>query len=295
MNTQRLKTFLILADCLNVTETANRLFCTQPAVSIQIKKLEDEMGCILFERLNNRLFLTEKGRIFRQYAMQVLRTLEVAYEHLHQYDDPHFGKINFGASHFVGVYFLPQIIAQYKQRHPQVEVSMDILPSQQLIQRLENNEVEFLVMSDQVQFEPNVYHSYTFLHDHLILVVSPQHHLAQQKSCLLQQLSQEILLIKPYHSATRKFLLQHLSVAQINNLNLMEINSLEGIKQCVMQNLGVAIVSKLAVKNELALGLLVEVEICDMQFKRRIHYIHHKAKYLSPALQQFLEILRKYE
>ncbi|MGY4678226.1 LysR family transcriptional regulator [Ursidibacter arcticus] len=291
MNLNQLKTFMVLSECLNVTETAERLFCTQPSVSIKIRKLEESLNTVLFERINNRLYLTEQGKIFRAYVEKVLSTLETSIEHIHQYDDPNYGKIIVGASHFVGVYLLPKVIAQYKKLSPNVELKIEILSSQQLIQGLDNHKIDFLIMSDQVYFDPQRYISHTFFRDELILIASPLNKLANIKSCHFNELSKEQLIIKPNLSETRKFLFQHFTQAQINELNIMEINSLEGIKHCVMHNLGISIVSKLSVVNELRTNLLVEIPLQEFQFKRGINYIFQQDKYISPAMSRFIALL----
>ncbi|KYK87118.1 LysR family transcriptional regulator, partial [Aggregatibacter actinomycetemcomitans serotype d str. SA2200] len=288
MNINQLKTFIVLADCLSVTETSKRLFCTQPAVSIKIRKLEETLNTVLFERINNRLYLTEQGKIFYSYAEQIISTLEMSVEHLHKYDDPNYGKIIIGASHFVGVYLLPQVIAEYRKLSPNVELRLEILSSQQLIQGLENHSIDFIIMSDQIYFDPQKYDANRFLSDELILIVPPDHVLATYESCHFEQLCDELFIIKPKNSQTRKFLLQQFSKDQISLLKFMEINSLEGIKRCVMNGLGVSIISRFSVENELKMGMLKAVELDGFQFKREINYIYHKEKRLSSAIGRFI-------
>ena len=291
MNINQLKTFIVLADCLSVTETSKRLFCTQPAVSIKIRKLEETLNTVLFERINNRLYLTEQGKIFYSYAEQIISTLEMSVEHLHQYDDPNYGKIIIGASHFVGVYLLPQVIAEYRKLSPNVELRLEILSSQQLIQGLENHSIDFIIMSDQIYFDPQKYDVNRFLSDELILIVPPDHVLATYESCHFEQLCDELFIIKPKNSQTRKFLLQQFSKDQISLLKFMEINSLEGIKRCVMNGLWVSIISRFSVENELKMGMLKAVELDSFQFKRGINYIYHKEKRLSSAIGRFIGLL----
>ncbi|EHK90450.1 LysR family transcriptional regulator [Aggregatibacter actinomycetemcomitans] len=291
MNINQLKTFIVLADCLSVTETSKRLFCTQPAVSIKIRKLEEALNTVLFERINNRLYLTEQGKIFYSYVEQIISTLEMSVEHLHQYDDPNYGKIIIGASHFVGVYLLPQVIAEYRKLSPNVELRLEILSSQQLIQGLENHSIDFIIMSDQIYFDPQKYDVNRFLSDELILIVPPDHVLAAHESCCFEQLCDELFIIKPKNSQTRKFLLQQFSKDQISMLKFMEINSLEGIKRCVMNGLGVSIISRFSVENELKMGMLKAVELDGFQFKRGINYIYHKEKRLSSAIGRFIGLL----
>lgn len=292
MNFTQLKTFVVLAECLNVTETAEKLFCSQPSVSIKIKKLEDTLGVTLFDRSGNRLHLTEQGKIFRRYAQDMLHLNHLAREHIHRYDDPAYGKISIGASHFTGTYFLPHILAEYKKTAPDVEFSLNILSSRQLLRSLDNRDTDLLVMSDRIDIDTQHYHCHTFYPDESVLVVSPQNPLAGQNTCTLHDLLPHTFLIKPSHSETYKFLAQHLGGLLGERLTTMEISTLEAIKQCVMNNLGISVISRLAVKNELAGGQLIEIKPENLTFRRGIRYIHRKDKLLSPAAQRFLSLLK---
>ncbi|MGO2681278.1 MAG: LysR family transcriptional regulator [Proteus vulgaris] len=292
MNLSQLDAFLLLADGFNVTETAERLFCTQPSVSIKIRKLEEELQTTLFERINNRLYLTPQGKVYQQYATQIINLVKSSAEHMRQFDDPSKGEIKFGASHFVGVYLLPQIMAQFRKQYPDVKLSMDISSSTQLIHKLDTQELEFLIMSDHIYLDPTEYHLDTFLIDPLVLICSPKHWLAQKKHCRFSDIASEVFLIKPEYSATRDFLLDRIKENNKEIKNVMEINSLEGIKQGVIHGLGISVLSRLSILQELESGLLCEIPFDDIQFSRGIRYFHHKEKYISPATKNFLSVLQ---
>lgn len=292
MNLSQLDAFLLLANGFNVTETAERLFCTQPSVSIKIRKLEEELQTTLFERINNRLYLTPQGKVYQQYATQIINLVKSSSEHMRQFDDPSKGEIKFGASHFVGVYLLPQIMAQFRKQYPDVKLSMDISSSTQLIHKLDTQELEFLIMSDHIYLDPTEYHLDTFLIDPLVLICSPTHRLAKKKHCRFSDIESEVFLIKPEHSATRDFLLDRIKENNKEIKNIMEINSLEGIKQGVIHGLGISVLSRLSILQELKSGLLCEISFDDIQFSRGIRYFHHKEKYISPATKNFLSVLQ---
>ncbi|NBM54470.1 LysR family transcriptional regulator [Proteus sp. G2669] len=292
MNLSQLDAFLLLANGFNVTETAERLFCTQPSVSIKIRKLEEELQTTLFERINNRLYLTPQGKVYQQYATQIINLVKSSSEHMRQFDDPSKGEIKFGASHFVGVYLLPQIMAQFREQYPDVKLSMDISSSTQLIHKLDTQELEFLIMSDHIYLDPTEYHLDTFLIDPLVLICSPTHWLAKKKRCRFSDIESEVFLIKPEHSATRDFLLDRIKENNKEIKNIMEINSLEGIKQGVIHGLGISVLSRLSILQELKSGLLCEISFDDIQFSRGIRYFHHKEKYISPATKNFLSVLQ---
>ncbi|MDH2925612.1 MULTISPECIES: LysR family transcriptional regulator [Lonepinella] len=293
MNFSQLETFLVLAQTLSITKTAEKTFCTQPAVSIKIRNLEQQLNTLLFERINNRLFLTEQGRIYQKYVRQALNLLETAKTHLDQFNDPTQGNIKLGASHFVGVFFLPQLMANYKKSYPNVNISLDISSSQQLIQKLADHQLDLLIMSDQIYFDPHKYELKTFLDDELILIVPNDHWLATEKGCTFDSLRNETLLTKQEHSNTRLFLEKRIHQKDKIMPKLLEINSLEGIKQGVIYGLGIGIIPKIAVKNELKFGLIKEVKVVDIEFNRKICFVHQKDKYLSPTIRQFLDYLVK--
>lgn len=292
MNLSQLNAFLLLAKGLNVTETAKQLFCTQPSVSIKIRKLEEELQTTLFERINNRLYLTPQGEVYLKYATQIINLVKNSSEHMRQFDDPSKGKIKFGASHFVGVYLLPKIMAYFNNLFPQVNLSMDISNSAQLIHKLNNQELEFLIMSDHIHLDPGQYHSNTFFIDPFVLICHPDHWLAKKKRCKFSDVESEVFLIKPDNSATRNFLLDKINECNKKIINFMEINSLEGIKQGVIHKLGISIVSRLSITQELNAGLLCEVDFDDIIFSRGIRYFYHKEKYISPATKNLLSVLQ---
>lgn len=291
MNTSQLKTFLTLADCLNVTMTAARLNCTQPAVSVRIRGLEESLGVILFDRIGKRLHLTANGAVFYDYARKVLGTLQAATEHLHQMDDPLTGTIHFGASNFIGVYLIPAFIGRYRKIAPNLQFELDISPSAQLLERLSANKVEFLILSDQIPLNESHHQFRDLCRDEMILIVSPDHRLAGVSECKITDLSQETFLIKAEPSATRSFVLDKIR-AQGGELGReMHISSTEAIKQGVMHGLGVSILSRFTVAHELVTGRLCEVPIASMRFERGIRLVFRRDKLLSPAAMRFLDSL----
>lgn len=291
MNINKLETFITLSNCLSFTEAAEQLYCSQPAVSMQILSLEEDLDTRLFDRIGKKLYLTKQGEQFKPYAEQIVNLLKAAKEHLHQMEDMSSGTLSFGASNFVGVYLLPPLLAQYKEQFPNINISMKITSSLQLTQLLESNSIEFLILSDQIAIDESRFYTATYYQDHLVFIAPPYHPLAQKEVCTLHDLQHETFLMKPDNSATRHFLDQKFQQAEISISSIMEISSLEGIKQGVIHGLGISAVSEFAVKQEIAGGLLVKIPVEDVKFERGIRYIYHKKKHLSPAARQFIKLL----
>lgn len=293
MNLSQLKAFILLAKGINETEAAKQLHCTQPSISMRIKKLEEELKTTLFERLNNRLYLTPQGRLYQQYASQIINMVDESSRHIRQFDDPGTGHIKFGASHFIGVYFMPLIISLFKKKYPRIKISMDISKSHQLIDKLNNQELDFLVMADNIYFNPKDYTLETFLFDPLVLICSPSHKLANQKKCNLSEVIDETFLFKSEHSSVRHFILNKIQCGSVqrNISDIMVIDSIEGIKQGVIHDLGVSVISNLSVKREVESGLLCSLLINDANLERGVRYVYNKNKNLTPATEYFLSLL----
>ena len=291
MNISQIKTFLTLADCLNMTETAERLHCTQPAVSARIQGLEESLDTVLFDRIGKRVHLTANGAVFYDYARKLLGTLQAATEHLHQMDDPLTGTVHFGASNFIGIYLIPPFLGRYRKSAPKLQFELDILPSAKLLERLDANKLEFLVLSDQIPLDAAHHEHRDFCRDEMVFVVPPDHRLATAGACTLADLAADTFLLKAAPSATRAFVLEKIR-AQGGALGReMHISSTEAIKQGVMYGLGVSILSRFTVAHELAAGRLREVPIAGLRFERGIRVVFRRDKLLSPAAQRFLDAL----
>ncbi|WP_028552970.1 LysR family transcriptional regulator [Paenibacillus sp. UNC451MF] len=291
MNVNKLQTFITLSECLNFTEAAEQLYCSQPSVSMQIQSIEEELGVPLFDRIGKKLYLTKQGEHFKPYAEQIINLLHSAKDHIRQLEDLSYGTLSFGASNFVGVYLLPRLLREYSTKFPNIKINMNITSSNHLIHMLDSNKVEFLILSDRVNLDESRYQRTTFYEDELVLIVNPSHPLAQKDECTLDDIVNETFILKPEKSATRSYLDEQFRMNGFVPSNYMEISNLEGIKQGVIYELGVSIVSRFAIQQEINSGLLVKVPIKEIQFIRGISYVHHRNKHLSPAAKQFLPLL----
>ncbi|WP_392559451.1 LysR substrate-binding domain-containing protein [Orbus mooreae] len=291
MNLARLNTFLVLADCLSFSEAAEVLYCSQPAVSLHIKTLEDELGCKLFDRIGKKIYLNGKGKSFKHYAEQILHSWQLAKDDLAASSDSNKGFLTFGASNFVGIYLLPILLGCFNRSYPQVKINMNIRSSKTLISKLENNEVDFLILSDRIGFDNNLYYSKIFYQDEQTLIVPHNHPLLAEKNPNLDSLAPYSMLWKPEHSATRTFLEQSLINQGMQVNNTIEISSLEAIKHSVIQGLGIAFVSKFSVQHEIEHGLLHEINLPEFKMARGIKYVVRKDKILPSSAKNFIQLL----
>jgi len=291
MNFTKLQTFITLSECLNFTEAAELLYCSQPAVSMQIQSLEQVLGVPLFDRIGKKLYLTKQGELFKPYAEQIIHTLQSAKEHIQQSENLVHGTLSFGASNFVGVYVLPERLEKFNKQFPKIKINMQITSSKHLLSMLESNKLEFIVVSDQIPIDETRFQATTFHQDELVLIVRPDHRLANQSECSLEELVPEMMILKPNKSATRTYLEGKFQEYGVTFPNDMEISNLEAIKQGVIHGLGISIVSKFTVEHEINSGLLASIPIKEVTFHRGIRYVHYKNKHLSPAARAFITLL----
>ncbi|GKU80497.1 LysR family transcriptional regulator [Paenibacillus sp. L3-i20] len=291
MNLIKLQTFITLSKCLNFTEAAEQLYCSQPAVTMQIQSLEKDLGFPLFDRIGKKLFLTNQGEHFKPYAEQIINLVHSSKEHIKQLDNLAFGTLSFGASNFVGVYLLPAVLSNFTKKYSGIKINMNITSSTHLINMLESNKVELLVLSNRIPVDESYFATNTFHQDKLVLVVNSQHHLAQRKECSLEDLVNETMILKPSKSATRDYLEGEFRKHGFDFPKYMEISSLEAIKQSVIHGLGISVVSDLAIKQEIENGLLVEVPVKGVEFQRGVMYVYRRGTHLSPAATEFIALL----
>ncbi|QTH43828.1 LysR family transcriptional regulator [Cohnella sp. LGH] len=294
MNINKLQTFITLSECLNFTEAAELLYCSQPSVSMQIQSIEDELGVPLFDRIGKKLYLTKQGEHFKTYAEQIVNLLHSAKDHIRQLEDLSYGTLSFGASNFVGVYLLPQVLRSFSKAFPNININMNITSSRHLIRMMETTKVELLVISDRIAMDEASFEKKVFYEDELVLIVPPSHPLAGERKCTLTDFANDTFIMKPDKSATRTYLEMKFQEYGFNPPKYMEISNTEGIKQAVIHELGVSLVSNFAVQQELKSGLLVQIPLADIRFHRGISYIYHRSKYLSPAAKQFISLLEQH-
>lgn len=170
---------------------------------------------------------------------------------------------------------------------------MHVRSSKTLLNKLENNELDFLIISSKILFDEKTYYSKIFYQDELILVAPLNHPLTSEISVSLNSLTSYTMLWKPQHSATRVFLEDTFKKNNIIINNNIEISSIEAIKQSVLHNLGIAFISKCAVQHELNSGQLVEIQIPDLKVMRGIQYVVKKDKVLPYTTKKFIDLLRK--
>lgn len=285
---RQLKVFEAVARHLSYTRAASELYLTQPAVSMQIKQLEEVVGLPLFEQIGKRVFLTDAGSELHRYARNISQQLDEAREVLEEMKGIQRGRLNISVA-TTAIYFAPTLLGAFHKRYPGIGVSMDVANRETLLQQLENNEIDMAIMGQPPE-ELNMVAD-AFLYNPLVVIAPPDHPLARQKNIDPVRLADEVFVLREPGSGTRSAAEKFFSRRGVQLRTAMVMSSLEAIKQAVQASLGLAIVSTHTIKQELELGRLVVLDIKTLPIQRQWYLVHREDKRLSVVAQSFKDFM----
>ncbi len=260
----RIVVFRAVAEQRSFRKAAEELYLTQPAVSLQIKALEEDLGVQLFDRTGPQITLTEAGRILLAYSQKLTALLAQTEGDLAALSGEHAGHLALGASTTIAQYVLPRLLAQFKREHPRVHPTLTSGNTEQIVDALEKQKIslgfiEGPARNRDVKTQP-------FLEDELVLITSTAHELAERSLISLAELTATPLLMRERGSGTRHVIetaLERQGVKRSSLQIVMELDSTEAIKSAVEAGLGIGFVSRWAIAKDLRLDSsfkIVEVE-----------------------------------
>ncbi len=264
----RLIVFRAVAHHLSFSRAAEQLLLTQPAVTQQIKALEQEFGVPLFHRASGRIALTPAGAALLPFAEQSKSLSEQAFAAVAGTCGQQAGELSLGASQTIAQYLLPTFIAGFLQRNPKLHVTARSGNSDQMLAALLAGDIQ-LALVEGPEHRTGV-HIEPFLEDHMVLVVPASHEWAGQ-TIALDDLRSQPLLTREFGSGSRRIVEQAIAHAGLKTKDLsisMQLDSTEGLLNAVEAGLGITFVSRWAVRNQLALGTLKLAHIDGLKLSR---------------------------
>lgn len=264
----RMRVFRTVARHLNFSRAAEELLLTQPAVTQQIKALEDELGVSLFDRGGGRIQLTPGGQALLPFADRMKVISEEAVRAVAAAYGEQSGELALGASQTIAQYLLPALIAAFRKSHPKVQVTALSGNSDAMLEALVAGKIQLALIEGPDQRKD--FHIEGFMEDHMVLVVPAGHEWAGQE-VKGEMLKTEPLLMREFGSGSRRVLEQALAANGLKPKDLqisMEFDSTEGLLSAVEAGLGVTFVSRWAVRNQLALGTLKLAYVRDLKLSR---------------------------
>lgn len=296
MDITKLNSFIVLAKKGNFARASELLYISQPALSKRIQSLEEELGVPLFNRIGSRSYLTMEGQNFLRYAQQMVSTYNLAVEDLRQINGLETGTLNFGATNFIGVYIMPSFISRFHRKYPKIHINMIINNSRTILDMLHKNQLEFAAISDYIlrdKASRDQYLSCPFVKDHLKLVVGNAHPLFSRGHCSLKDVENELYISKTKYSSQNQFLEEIFQRHSFDFKNRMVISNQEAVKECVINNIGVSILSTRSVTQEVLHQRLATLSFDEFEIERDIQYTCLKDRHLTPAARIFLDFLRQ--
>lgn len=293
MDIHRLEVFCKLVELGSFTKAAEAVLLSQPTVSELIRTLEGEVQEKLVDRLGRQVLPTQAGKILYKYARKIIQVRDEATQAIENYKGNLAGHLYIGASTIPGTYILPQLIGLFKAKNPSIQVTMKISSSRVVDEGVMSGDVEFGVVGAKWN-EAGLEWKKIFS-DELVLAVYPNHPWAHKKSVSLKELEKEPIIIRERDSGTQKVMSDILEKNGLDSANLnviAEMGSTEAVKQSVKAQIGVAILSRQAITEDLSHSLLVEVPIKGVQFSRPFYLIKRKKRNLSPICLVFLDFLQ---
>jgi len=292
----RLKIFYTVAQYRSFTKAAEVLGLTQPAISFQIKALENEYCTELFERIGRDIFITDSGKTLMIYAEKILSALEEADLALKESNNPLKGRVNFGASIVAGIYILPRILGNFKRRYPNVALSMKMKYASArdiIVGDIARNEIDFGIMveDNQAQNEKDLL-SIPLLKDELVFVMSPRHKFANRKILPVNEILSENLILGANHSATRNYIDGEFSKLGLHITPYLELENLEVIKRMVEEDFGSGILSWASVRSNVMNKQLCARRLEGVKLIRNISLVKRQQKTFFPATNLFIDFLK---
>lgn len=289
METKQLQTFISAAESLNFTQTAKKLNFAQSSVTAQIKALEKEVGQPLFERLGKRLVLTEAGNQFKQYAEKMLQLCEEAMMAVNG-EEELAGTLTIGAQESQCTYRLPPILKKFKEQFPHVKLVFKPAHSDEVARKQLMDGVLDVAFIMDVRKDEGSLRMEQLIKEELLLVAAPNH-VASVNSP--HDLEHETLLLTATGCSYRNIFEDLILSAGVYPVDKIEFASIEAIKQCVIADLGIALLSKMVVKKDIQEGKMKELSWRPVTDPLFTQIAWHKDKWITAPLEAFIDLTRQ--
>jgi len=291
MDFDQLHAFLEIVRLKSFSKAARSCFRTQPAISAQIRQMEQELGTQLFERFGNRISLTAAGKLFATYAQKILDTKREAFDSVRELEHVPRGEVMIAANEATCVNVLPRVFSSYKSKFPHVQLQVIRSYGATIVDAVLDNSVDFGVTHLPVRerrLQTAEIHS-----DEIRLLVPPGHPLSALRSVGAEQIVKYPLLL-PKSGRTRSRINEYLDVYEDDLDVSMELESSEMIKQFVIAGLGIGFMAVTNAQSDIRSGALVAVPLAPLPMIRTLGLIYRKDKALSRAALGFIEAVRQF-
>ncbi len=294
MADRRLQVFHTVARLLSFTKAAEALHMTQPAVTFQVRQLEEYFNTRLFDRTHNRISLTEVGEQVFHYAEKIFEQYTLMENTVKEMTGDINGVLLLGASTTIAEYMLPALLGDFKNQYPEVKIRLKVSNTDEIVSMVENNAIDLGVV------EAPVTNKSLFVElcrmDQLVAIVPTNHPLALRPTVSAKDLITCPYISREEGSGTREVIMDYFNHAGFSNYDLniiMELGSSEAIKGAVTSGMGISILSRAAIQKELQLGTLREVNL-DPPLERPFSFVRQKQKFRLRAMEELMKFAHSY-
>jgi DNA-binding transcriptional LysR family regulator len=288
---QQLRILKAIATEKNFTRAAELLYLSQPSLSKQIKTLEKNLDVLLINRENNKISLTENGKVFLEYSERILALCEESCRALIDLKNGERGNLTVGASQTIGTYLMPRVLALFAQNYPQIDLKVQVNSTRIIAKNVRNREIDIAVVGGEIpdELKKNLTVE-NFVEDEFSLIISKSHPFATKRIITKEDLYHLNFITLNSNSTIRKFIDNILTQNQIETRQLkiiMQLNSIEGIKTAVSLGLGAAFVSSSAIEKEIELKTIEILKIENIRITRMLSIITNSEYYKAKAFDFF--------
>lgn len=294
MADRRLQVFHTVARLLSFTKAAETLHMTQPAVTFQVRQLEEYFNTRLFDRTHNRISLTEAGERVYEYADQIFDLYAQMENAVREMTGEVSGSLTIGASTTIAEYMLPALLGDFRARYPDVTIHLKVSNTDGIVSMVENNTIDLGVVEAPVSNKNLVVDECR--RDQLVAILPPGHPKAKVDQIKLEELMEYPYICREEGSGTREVIAEYLQRTNPGQavLNVvMELGSPEAVKGAVEAGMGISVVSRATIQKELKLGTLVAIDL-DPPLERPFSFVHQKQKFRLRVMEELLEFARAY-
>src|ERR1700758_5167250 len=290
MDFDQLETFLEVARLSSFSRAAERRFRTQPAISAQIRALEEEVGARLLDRSGGKVSLTAAGKIFQKFAEDTIESRRAMITAVAETKRVPRGEIIVGANEGPCLHILPEVFAEFKKRYPDVAVNIKRADYSKILESVIDNSVDFGVVSLPVT-DPRL--TVVLIHRYELIIIAPPHHpMARMKSAAVAEVA-KFPMVLPKAGHTRDALENLFHEHRLKPRYAMELDSSELLKRFVAADVGIGFISRSNVQEDVKANVLATIPLADMQIRRDLALVFRKDKALSRAALAFIDIAVK--
>lgn len=294
MADRRLQVFRTVARLLSFTKAAETLHMTQPAVTFQVRQLEEYFGTRLFDRTHNRISLTTAGEVVYRYADRIFEQYTEMENAVRDLTGEVSGMLTIGASTTIAEYMLPALLGDFKRKYPEVNIQLKVSNTEGIVSMVESNNIDLGVVEGPVS-NKNLAVEVCRI-DQLLVIVPPHHALASAESVTVDELFEYPFIAREEGSGTRDVISEYVTECghDPGSLNVsIELGNPEAIKGAVEAGMGVSIISRATLHKELQLGTLTAIAL-DPPLERAFSFVHQKQQFRHRAMEKLHEFAQTY-